>query len=169
MKEKETFCAALFLAGKPIELATLQRIAAADADRLAAFASEFNGLSIGLHIRSVGGGYQMVADPALSEDLESFFGEKSETLSRNALETVSIIAYKQPVTKAEVDQIRGVDSSGSMRTLIDKNFITVSGRKNVAGKPLLYITTPYFLEHFGLEDLSELPTFKEWKELRGNL
>jgi segregation and condensation protein B len=167
MKEKQLLYAALFLAGKPLEIDFLRKIVPVKEDVLSGYIAEFNALATGLYIRSVGGGYQMATEPALSEELEAFFGEKADTLSRGALETISIIAYKQPVTKAEVDQIRGVDSSGSMRTLIDKNFITVSGRKNVAGKPLLYVTTPFFLEHFGLDDLSELPSFKEWKELKG--
>jgi segregation and condensation protein B len=169
MREKELLYAVLFLAGKPLEISFLKKIIPAKEDILEGFAAEFNKLSIGLYIRSVGGGYQMVTDPELTNELEKFFGEKTDVLSKNALETLSIIAYKQPVTKAEVDQIRGVDCSGSMHSLIDKNLITVSGRKNVAGKPLLYVTTPYFLEHFGLDDLGDLPTFKEWKELRGEL
>jgi segregation and condensation protein B len=167
MKTKQMFYAALFLAGKPLEHSFLKKIVPVKADILSEYISEFNALATGLYIRAVGGGYQMVTDPCLSEELDLFFGEKGEALSRGALETVSIVAYKQPVTKAEVDQIRGVDSSGSMRTLIDKNLITVSGRKNVAGKPLLYITTPFFLEHYGLDELSELPTFKEWRDIRG--
>jgi segregation and condensation protein B len=169
MKEKQLFYASLFLAGKPLETAFLKKITASEDSALNGYISEFNALSLGLYIRAVGGGYQMVTAADLSEALGKFFGEKAEALSRSALETVSIVAYKQPVTKAEVDQIRGVDSSATMRTLIDKNLITVSGRKNVAGKPLLYVTAPFFLEYFGLDDISELPTFKEWKELRGNL
>lgn len=167
-KDKELFIASLFLSGKPLELDLLKKILEPFnlENRLSEYVKEFNLLSLGVTIRSVSGGYQMVSDPRLSEDLEKFFGERTETLSRSALETVSIIAYRQPATKAEIEKIRGVDCSGSMRTLLDKNLITVCGRKNVPGKPLIYTTTKYFLEYFGLNDIKELPSFREWQELR---
>ena len=116
----------------------------------------------------VSGGYQLVADSDVTIFLEKFFGEKTESLSRASLETAAIIAYRQPVTKAEVEEMREVNSSGTMKYLLDKNLIKVVGRKQVPGKPLLYSTTKYFLEYFGLNDLSELPTFREWQELKQN-
>lgn len=166
--EKQLFYASLFLSGKPLDIAFFKKILTPFniENNLMAYAEEFNTLNTGMRIRNVSGGYQMSTDPILSPLLEQHFGEKSEALSKGALETLSIIAYKQPATKAEVEKIRGVDCSGSMRSLLEKNFITVTGRKNVPGKPLLYATTKYFLEYFGLNDISELPSFREWQELR---
>ena len=137
-------------------------------NRLINYAEEFNKLRIGVRIRMVSGGYQLVADSDVTVFLEKYFGEKTESLSRASLETAAIIAYRQPVTKAEVEEMREVNSSGTMKYLLDKNLIKVVGRKQVPGKPLLYATTKYFLEYFGLNDLSELPTFREWQELKQN-
>ena len=137
-------------------------------NRLITYAEEFNKLRIGVRIRMVSGGYQIVADSDVTVFLEKYFGEKTESLSRAALETAAIIAYRHPVTKAEVEEMREVNSSGTMKYLLDKNLIKVVGRKQVPGKPLLYATTKYFLEYFGLNDLSELPTFREWQELKQN-
>jgi len=86
-------------------------------------------------------------------------------LSLAALETLAVIAYKQPVTTPEIIEIRGVQGAGVLKTLLDRKLITESGRKNVVGKPILYKTTKEFLVQFGLKDLSELPTLKEFEEL----
>ncbi|MDR2884349.1 MAG: SMC-Scp complex subunit ScpB [Deferribacteraceae bacterium] len=166
--EKQLFYSALFLAGKPLDMKYLKKICDPFnlENRLITYVEEFNKLDTGIFIRSISGGFQMVVHPTLSTHLEDHFGERVEGVSRGALETVAIIAYKQPMTKAEIEKVRGVDCSGSMRSLLDKNLISVAGRKQVPGRPLLYVTTPYFLEYFGLKDLSELPTFREWQELR---
>ena len=167
-KEKQLFIASLFLAGKPLDLDFFKRLLDPfnHENRLLEYSKEFNKQGNGLKIRAISGGFQMAAAPALTPILERYFGERAETLSRGSLETVSVIAYKQPATKAEIEKIRGVDCSGTMRTLLEKNLITVAGRKSVPGRPLMYVTTSYFLEYFGLKDLSELPTFMEWQELR---
>lgn len=169
-REKRIFYAALYLSGKPVELATFRKMLNPLnlENRLINYAEEFNKLRIGVRIRMVSGGYQLVADSDVTGFLEKYFGEKTESLSRASLETAAIIAYRQPVTKAEVEEMREVNSSGTMKYLLDKNLIKVVGRKQVPGKPLLYATTKYFLEYFGLNDLSELPTFREWQELRQN-
>lgn len=169
-REKRIFYAALYLSGKPVELATFRKMLNTLnlENRLINYAEEFNKLRIGVRIRMVSGGYQLVADSDVTEFLEKYFGEKTESLSRASLETAAIIAYRQPVTKAEVEEMREVNSSGTMKYLLDKNLIKVVGRKQVPGKPLLYATTKYFLEYFGLNDLSELPTFREWQELKQN-
>lgn len=169
-REKRIFYAALYLSGKPIELATFRKMLNPLnlENRLINYAEEFNKLRIGVRIRMVSGGYQLVADSDVTVFLEKYFGEKTESLSRASLETAAIIAYRQPVTKAEVEEMREVNSSGTMKYLLDKNLIKVVGRKQVPGKPLLYATTKYFLEYFGLNDLSELPTFREWQELKQN-
>lgn len=169
-REKRIFYAALYLSGKPVELATFRKMLNPLnlENRLINYAEEFNKLRIGVRIRMVSGGYQIVADSDVTGFLEKYFGEKTESLSRASLETAAIIAYRQPVTKAEVEEMREVNSSGTMKYLLDKNLIKVVGRKQVPGKPLLYATTKYFLEYFGLNDLSELPTFREWQELKQN-
>ncbi len=169
-REKRVFYAALYLSGKPVELATFRKMLNPLnlENRLINYAEEFNKLRIGVRIRMVSGGYQLVADSDVTVFLEKYFGEKTESLSRASLETAAIIAYRQPVTKAEVEEMREVNSSGTMKYLLDKNLIKVVGRKQVPGKPLLYATTKYFLEYFGLNDLSELPTFREWQELKQN-
>lgn len=169
-REKRIFYAALYLSGKPVELVTFRKMLNSVnlENRLISYAEEFNKLRIGVRIRMVSGGYQLVADSDVTVFLEKYFGEKTESLSRASLETAAIIVYRQPVTKAEVEEMREVNSSGTMKYLLDKNLIKVVGRKQVPGKPLLYATTKYFLEYFGLNDLSELPTFREWQELKQN-
>ncbi len=167
-KEKQLFLAALFLSGKPLDIKFLRKIfdPINMENRLNEYIEEFNALNLGIIIRKVAEGYQMVTDTYVFDELSEFFGEKTEYLSKAALETIAIIAYKQPVTKIEVEEIRGVNSSGVIRQLLDKNLVRVMGRKNVVGRPLLYCTTKYFLEYFNLKSLSELPTFREWQELR---
>lgn len=169
-REQRIFYAALYLSGKPIEISTFSKMLNPInlENRLITYAEEFNSKGIGVRIRMVSGGYQIVADAEVTSFLEKYFGEKTESLSRASLETAAIIAYRQPVTKAEVEEMREVNSSGTMKYLLDKNLIKVVGRKQVPGKPLLYATTKYFLEYFGLNDLSELPTFREWQELKQN-
>ncbi|GAB7141170.1 SMC-Scp complex subunit ScpB [Deferribacterales bacterium RsTz2092] len=166
-KNKKLFISALFLAGKSLEVQFFQKFINSpeiEAD-LATFADEFNVMNTGLEIRAVSGGYQLVSAPDVSDTLSKYFGARSDGLSRGALETLSVISYKQRSTKAEVDTIRGVDCSHTMRVLLEKGFIASAGRRNVAGKPLEYVTTKYFLEYFGLKSISELPTFREWQEL----
>jgi|Wag4MinimDraft_13_1082653.scaffolds.fasta_scaffold01406_2 segregation and condensation protein B len=167
-KEKQLFFAALFLSGKPLDLRFLRKIFEPInmENRIDEYIDEFNALNLGIKIRKVAEGYQMVTDTSVFDELSDFFGEKTENLSKAALETIAIIAYRQPVTKIEVEEIRGVNSSGIIRQLLDKNLIRVMGRKNVVGRPLLYCTTKYFLEYFNLKSLSELPTFREWQELK---
>lgn len=169
-REKRIFYAALHLAGKPIEIKTFRKMMNYInlENRLIGYAEEFNNMRLGLKIRMVSGGYQMVTDSDVTEFLEKYFGQRTEFLSRASMETAAIIAYRQPVTKSEVEEMREVNSSGTMKYLLDKNLIKVVGRKQVPGKPLLYATTKYFLEYFGLNDLSELPTFREWQELKQN-
>jgi segregation and condensation protein B len=164
------FIGALFLSGKPLDMPTLKKFLHIDdlEATLIAYMEMFNSQDNGIRIRMVSGGFQMVTEAELSATLEAYFGEKTEQLSRGGLETLSVIAYKQPATKAEIEQIRGVDCSGSMRSLLDKGLIAAAGRKNVAGRPLLYITTKYFLEFFGINELSELPSFREWQELQSS-
>src|SRR5215475_2682462 len=124
----------------------------------------------GIEIREVADGYRFSTKPEHHEVLKHFI--KSQVpptrLSLAALETLAVIAYKQPVTVPEIQDIRGVHASGVIKTLLDKKFIATAGRKEVLGRPILYKTTREFLVHFGLKDLSELPSMEEFEELIKN-
>lgn len=167
-KEQKIFYSSLFLSGEPLDKKFFRKILDPInlENRLLDYMEHFNGLNMGVRIRQVSGGFQMVTDKDLFAELEPFFGEKTDNLSRASLETAAIISYKQPITRLEIDEIRGVNSSGTVKYLLDKNMIKVTGRKDVPGKPLLYSTTKYFLEYMGINDISELPTFREWQELK---
>ncbi|HBY60768.1 MAG TPA: SMC-Scp complex subunit ScpB [Solibacterales bacterium] len=122
----------------------------------------------GLTIREVAGGYKMGTKPEHHEAVRQFVKNLKPPLklSLPALETLAVIAYKQPITAPEIMEIRGVQGAGVLKTLLDRKLITTAGRKNVIGKPILYRTTKEFLVQFGLKDLGELPTLKEFEELR---
>jgi segregation and condensation protein B len=116
----------------------------------------------------VAGGYKMATKPEHHEAVRNFVKSLKPPLklSLPALETLAVIAYKQPVTGPEIMEIRGVQGGGVLKTLLDRKLIAVAGRKNVIGKPMLYKTTKEFLIQFGLKDLSELPSLKEFEEIR---
>src|SRR6476619_742981 len=121
----------------------------------------------GIEIREVAGGYRMSTKPEQHEVVRSFAQSLKPPirLSLPALETLAVIAYKQPVTVPEISEIRGVDSSGVIATLLDRKLITTSGRKDVVGRPILYKTTKEFLLRFGLKDVNELPSMEEFEKL----
>jgi segregation and condensation protein B len=121
----------------------------------------------GLSIREVAGGYKMATKPEHHEAVRAFVKKLTPPLklSLAALETLAVIAYKQPVTAPEIMEIRGVQGAGVLKTLLDRKLIQEAGRKKVVGQPILYKTTKEFLVQFGLKDLSELPTLKEFEEL----
>jgi segregation and condensation protein B len=121
----------------------------------------------GLAIREVAGGYKMSTKPEHHEAVRAFVKKLTPPLklSLPALETLAVIAYKQPVTGPEIMEIRGVQGAGVLKTLLDRKLIAESGRKNVVGKPILYKTTKEFLVQFGLKSVNELPTLKEFEEL----
>ena len=121
----------------------------------------------GLSIREVAGGYKMATKPEHHEEIRAFVKNLKPPLklSLAALETLAVIAYKQPITAPEIMEIRGVQGAGVLKTLLDRKLIATAGRKNVIGKPILYKTTKEFLVQFGLKDLAELPTLKEFEEL----
>lgn len=119
-----------------------------------------------MHIVKVAGGYQFATHPLYAEWLGKMMKEKSKRkLSASALESLAVIAYKQPVTKPEIESIRGVNADYIIRSLLERNMITIVGRAATPGRPLLYGTTAEFLKHFGLNDLSELPKPREIDEL----
>ena len=121
----------------------------------------------GVEVRAVAGGYRMYTKPEHHEIVRAFVRSQKPPLrlSRQALETLAIVAYKQPVTQPEIQAVRGVDPSSALATLLDKGLVVTAGRKHVVGRPILYRTSKEFLIRFGLEDLDELPTLKEFEEL----
>ncbi|QPJ64983.1 MAG: SMC-Scp complex subunit ScpB [Candidatus Nitrohelix vancouverensis] len=119
-----------------------------------------------LQIIEVAEGYQLTTRNEYVDWVRKFLKlDKTAKLSQPSLDTLSIIAYKQPLTRQEVDDVRGVDSSGVIKTLLDKKIISPAGRKQVAGRPIMYKTTRKFLEYFGLKDLSDMPTLEDFKEV----
>ena len=122
----------------------------------------------GIEIREVAEGVKFSTKPEHHESLKHFIQSQipPTRLSLAALETLAVIAYKQPVTSPEILEIRGVQGAGVLKTLLDRKLIATAGRKNVIGKPMLYKTTREFLIQFGLKDLSELPTLKEFEEIK---
>jgi segregation and condensation protein B len=129
--------------------------------------AEYNKPEHGLTVREIAGGYKMSTKPEHHEAIRAFVKNLKPALklSLAALETLALIAYKQPITAPEVMDVRGVQGAGVLKTLLDRKLIATSGRKQVVGKPILYKTTKEFLVQFGLKDLSELPTLKEFEEL----
>jgi len=132
--------------------------------------SDWEELKRGFILSEIGGGVQFRTDPKYKEHIANFNKKiKKFRLSRAALEVVAIIAYKQPVTRVDIESIRGVDSSGVISALLEKNLLEIKGRKEVIGKPFLYGTSNEFLEVFGLKKLSDLPTLKELDEITKNM
>ena len=122
----------------------------------------------GVKFERVAGGVRLVTRPALHGALRKFFEITGRSrLSMAALETLAIVAYRQPVTGPEIQELRGVNSSGVLRTLLERRLVRVAGRKAVVGKPFLYRTTREFLMHFGLQSLDDLPPLEEFEELVG--
>lgn len=135
----------------------------AAAGQLAKEYSERNG---GLQVREVAGGYQIATKPELHDEVRRFLKTRpSAKLSIAALETLAVIAYKQPVTVPEILEIRGVQSASAIKTLLDKRLIVAKGRKETVGKPMLYGTSKDFLLQFGLKDLSDLPSIEDFEDL----
>ena len=159
----------LFAADQPVSVGQLQGLFAETTEK-AALKSALDELvreyqSRNLQLMEVAEGYQLMTRHDYSDWVRKFMKlDKTARLSQPSLDTLAIIAYKQPLTKAEVEEIRGVDSSGVVRTLLEKKVIAPSGRKKVPGRPIMYRTTRKFLEYFGLMDLSDLPTLEDFKE-----
>src|SRR6266498_2970591 len=139
------------------------RIRAALEELIADYSSENHGIEL----RQIANGYRMSTKPEQHDLVRSFAKSLKPPirLSLPALETLAVIAYKQPVTVPEISEIRGVDSSGVIGTLLDRKLITTSGRKDVIGRPILYKTTKEFLLRFGLKDVNELPSMEEFEKL----
>ncbi|MEE9913553.1 MAG: SMC-Scp complex subunit ScpB [Deltaproteobacteria bacterium] len=122
----------------------------------------------GISVQEVAGGFQFRTRPEMSAWVKKLKGAKPASLSPASLETLAIVAYRQPIVKAEIESIRGVDVSAPLKGLLDKKLIRIVGRKDVPGKPIIYGTTKRFLEVFNLKELADLPTMRELKELTEN-
>ncbi|MBM3792146.1 MAG: SMC-Scp complex subunit ScpB [Acidobacteriota bacterium] len=130
---------------------------------------EFNSRRGGMMIREIAGGYRMTTRPEYHEEIRAYLKSKpGARLSMAALETLAVVAYRQPVTLAEILAIRGKKSTTALRTLLEKKLITIVGRKPAVGRPILYGTSKEFLIHFGLKDLAELPTLEEFAQMAGD-
>lgn len=126
---------------------------------------EYSDSERGFYLANVAGGYQFRTHAELAPFLRKLRKDRATKFSQAAMETLAIIAYRQPVTRAEIEYLRGVDSGGVMKTLLDKNLLRILGKKDVPGRPLMYGTSRYFLELFGLHSLDDLPTLKEFSAL----
>lgn len=159
----------LFIAAEPLTTDALKNILQVDKKEtekvVRELIDEYQLRNSGIFIVEVAGGFQMVTNPSSAPWVKKLLATTIPIrLSQQSLETLSIIAYKQPVIKAEIEAIRGVNSDGVVKTLLERRLIRILGRKEVPGRPLLYGTTKEFLQYFGLKDLSELPTLKEFQD-----
>lgn len=127
---------------------------------------EYEERSGGFYLQEVAGGFQFRTRENLGSWIQKMRRGRPLMLTPAAMETLAVVAYRQPVVKSEIDKIRGVDVSGSLRGLLEKKFVRIMGRKDVPGKPIIYGTTKKFLEVFNLKDLLELPTLRDLKDLQ---
>jgi segregation and condensation protein B len=184
---KQVLEAILFASQKPVSLKELQGIlkSTAEANRedvnigalarakeaglravINELAADCTDSSCCYEVRETAGGWQLVTKPAFAPWLRQLFPEyRSARLSAPALETLAIIAYRQPITRADMEAVRGVAVDGVVQTLLDRGFIKITGRAEVPGRPLLYETTQYFMDHFGLRNLDELPNAEELRRV----
>ena len=163
---KRVIEALLFVFGQPLALKRLGEIipeleAAQIRQAIQALNTEYAASGRAFLIQEVAGGYQVVTDQQLAPWIKrALQSPKPDSVSTAALETLAIIAYRQPITKAEIEAIRGVDVTASLDTLVERRFVRVAGRKETPGRPFLYGTTVEFLRHFGLKSLEALPSIK---------
>ncbi|MFA5165640.1 MAG: SMC-Scp complex subunit ScpB [Candidatus Omnitrophota bacterium] len=167
---KKIIEALLFTSEKPITIEqmkeVLEEVEAKDIKAaLAELQTEYETLGRSFKVYEVAGGYQMVTAPEFADYLKKFYRVKSkDKLTKPALETLAIVAYRQPITKADIEDIRGVNVDGVIKTLADRQLIKITGRKDAPGRPILYGTTKEFLDRFGLSSLNELPKLGEFTE-----
>jgi segregation and condensation protein B len=164
--------ALIFVSGEPLSAKTIADVLkeerAVVEEAIAELAAEFNGRDSGLHLRELAGGWQFATRPQYHEHVRAFLRSRpSAKLSLASLETLAVIAYKQPVTVPEILEIRGVQSPSAIKTLLDKKLIVAKGRKETVGRPMMYGTSKDFLMQFGLKDLSELPSMEDFQDLAG--
>ena len=170
----------LFITDKPLSAAKINQVAeigdlALTRDIIQEIQADYANAGRAVQVLEIGGGFQMCTKSEYGRWVRKLYNEKMSTrLSPAALETLAIIAYKQPVTRAEIETIRGVDISGPLEKLLDRGLVKIAGKKEVAGRPLVYATTEQFLRVFGLNHLSELPDMKTFaakgpKEIQSDL
>lgn len=164
--------ALIFVSEEPISAKTIAEVLREERGvvdvALAELSQEFNGRNGGLQLREVAGGWQFATRPEYHEHVRAFLRSRpSAKLSIASLETLAVIAYKQPVTVPEILEIRGVQSPSSIKTLLDKKLIVAKGRKDTVGRPMMYGTSKEFLMQFGLKDLTELPSMEDFQDLAG--
>jgi segregation and condensation protein B len=165
--------ALLFTADKPVSMPEFNRILPEyDSEQiqqaLVKLQSDYETMNRSFVLKQVGGGYEFRTRPEYAGYIVKMLRTTPARLSRAAMETLAIIAYKQPIIRQEIEVLRGVDVGGILRTLLEKNLIKIIGRKNIPGKPLIYGTTSRFLEVFDLLDITSLPQLKEIKELESD-
>jgi segregation and condensation protein B len=164
--------ALIFVSEEPLSAKTMAEVLREDREvveaALAELAKEFNDRNGGLQLRELAGGWQFATRPEYHEHVRAYLKSRpSAKLSIASLETLAVIAYKQPVTVPEILEIRGVQSPSSIKTLLDKKLIVAKGRKETVGRPMMYGTSKDFLIQFGLKDLSELPSMEDFQDLSG--
>jgi len=167
--------AVLFASGEPVQpkeiAAALEGVAIPDVQKaIETLQIQYERNEAGLRLEWVGGGVRLATRPEVAEWVRQFFRERHRTrLSPAAFETLAIVAYRQPVTAAEVQAIRGKDPQGPLKNLLEKRLLRILGKKKVLGNPLLYGTSKHFLVHFGLNSLADLPSMDEFDAFVGEL
>lgn len=166
-RNKAIIEAMLFASGEPLTVGAISKATSATEhdimEIMRELIAEYRGRDSGIVIAEIADGYEMLTDPELAAWIRRLKNiHVSNKLSQPALETLSIIAYKQPITKVEIDQLRGVNSDAAVKSLLDKRLIKIVGKKESPGRPFLYATTNEFLHYFGLKNLTELPAIHDF-------
>jgi segregation and condensation protein B len=164
--------AMIFVADEPLSAKTIADVVDADREAvdkaIAELVVEYDARNSGLQLREIAAGWQIATRPEHHEQIRAYLKSRpSAKLSLASLETLAVIAYKQPVTVPEILEIRGVQSPSAIKTLLDKRLIVAKGRKETVGRPMMYGTSKEFLIQFGLKDLSELPSIEDFQDLAG--
>lgn len=166
---KKIIEAILFVSDKPVSIATLKEVLK-DIEPtelrscMEELNNEYNSSNRSFSIKEIAGGFQMLTDPVYSTWISSLYKKPSDRMTGPALETLAIVAYKQPLTRNDIEAIRGVNVDGVLHTLEERSLIKTKGRVDGPGRPILYGTTTEFLQHFGLKSLEDLPKLKEFQE-----
>lgn len=166
--------ALIYVADEPLSAKSIAEVLREDQsvveEAVSGLAEEFNRRGSGLQLREIAGGWQFATRPEYHEHVRAFLRTRpSAKLSIASLETLAVIAYKQPITVPEILDIRGVQSPSAIKTLLDKKLIVAKGRKETVGRPMMYGTSKEFLIQFGLKDLSELPSIEDFEDLAGSV
>jgi segregation and condensation protein B len=161
--------ALLFVSDKPVSIDTLKDVLkdiepAQVREIIVELNSEYAVSCRSFSVKEIAGGFQMLTDPVYSRWIAALYKRGSDRLTGPSLETLAIIAYKQPITRSDIEIIRGVNVDGVLRTLEERSLVKTKGRLDAPGRPILYVTTNEFLQHFGLRSLEELPNLKEFQE-----